>query len=127
VGAENSFDGKCKADERVEELSKKFLGDLYAGPYLPWNDFIRDKYGVARVLSLPENSDECRSNGISPAKLFVFNYMKLMICPRMEGIQEGKKMEVRFFVPESLVSILHYTESSLVIPDLHSCQKMILL
>jgi hypothetical protein len=180
LGAENPFGSKCKADERVEEFCKRFLGDLYAGPYLPWNDFICDKYGVARVLSLPENSDEFHSdyvdsyrtyNGIlhnpstdkrttkdvfhiveggptvpsdkkeipkitfakmlqvafnpddkmlivpftaagsSPSKLFVSNYMKPMICPKMEGIQEEKKMEVRFFVPGSLVSILDCTES----------------
>ncbi|MDR1173562.1 MAG: hypothetical protein LBK24_02085, partial [Puniceicoccales bacterium] len=160
LGTENPFGGKCKTDERVEKFCKRFLGDLYVGPYLPWNNFICDKYGVARILSLPENSDEFHSNYVdsyrtyngilhnpstdkrttkdvfhiveggpivpsdkkeipkitfakmlqvafnpddkmlivpftadssSPAKLFVSNYMKPMICPKMEGIQEEKK------------------------------------
>ncbi|MDR2778823.1 MAG: hypothetical protein LBB16_00860 [Puniceicoccales bacterium] len=177
----NSFNCKCKVDERVEEFCKKFLGDHnYSGPYLPLNDFICDKCGIARILSLPENSDEFHSdyvdsyrtyNGVlhnpstdkrttkdvfhiveggpsvpsdkkevpkvtfakmlqiafnpngkmlivpltvdhgNPVKLFVSNYMKPIICPKMEGIQEEKKMEIRFFVPGSLVSILDCTES----------------
>ncbi|MDR1595445.1 MAG: hypothetical protein LBR91_00780 [Puniceicoccales bacterium] len=172
-------EGRCKADARIENFCKNYLGDV-GECFLPENDFICNEYGVARVLSLPEKSDEFHSeyvdsyrtyNGVlhnpstdkrttkdvfhivegglpvpsdkkevpkiafarmlwlafhpngeiltlpftseqsEPVKTFVSNYIKPVICPKMEGIQPEKRMEIRFFVPGSLVSILDCVES----------------
>ncbi|MDR1401811.1 MAG: hypothetical protein LBI81_02540 [Puniceicoccales bacterium] len=175
---------KCQADGRIENFFRDYLKeveDFSAGKsFLPDNDFICDRYGVARILSLPEKSDEfhCEHvdsyrtyNGIlhnpstdkrttqdvfhivegglpvpsdkkevpkvafakmlevafnpsdeiltlpftagqqRPVKTFVSNYIKPVICPKIDGIQAEKRMEIRFFVPGSLVSILDCVES----------------
>ncbi|MDR1413866.1 MAG: hypothetical protein LBI56_02940 [Puniceicoccales bacterium] len=175
---------KCQADDRIESFCRDYLKDVpgVSGKksFLPDNDFICDKYGVARILSLPKNSDEFHSeyvdsyrtyNGIlnnpstdkrttkdvfhvvegglpvpldknevpkitfakmlqiafhpsdemqilpfaaeqqRPVKTFVSNYVRPVICPKITGIQEEKRMEIRFFVPGSLVSILDCVES----------------
>jgi hypothetical protein len=175
---------KCKADERIMAFCRRYLADVKdfdpARPLLPDSDFICDRHGVARLLSLPEKADEFHCeyvdsyrtcNGIlhnpstdkrttkdvfhvveggcpvpsnkkevpkiafanmlwlafhpddglltlpftagqsKPAKVFVSNYMRPMVCPKVEGLQDEKRMEIRFFIPGSLVSILDCAES----------------
>lgn len=58
------------------------------------------------ILTLPFTSQQKH-----PAQLFVSNYMTPVICPAIPGIQKEQRMEIRFFVPASLVSILDCTES----------------
>ncbi|MDR1432851.1 MAG: hypothetical protein LBI61_00725 [Puniceicoccales bacterium] len=174
----------CRADERIEEFCKNYLGDVDDfsgnGAFLPAADFICDRHGIARILSLPEKSDEFHCeyvdsyrtyNGIlhnpatdkrttkdvfhiaeggpsvpldkkevpkvafarmlrlafrpdgelltlpftsawnRPIKTFVSSYARPVICPKMDGIQSEKMMEIRFFVPGNLVSILDCVES----------------
>ena len=178
----NIGEQKSHTDERIEQFLKDFLKDVdsESGNYLPINDFICDKYGTARILSLPEHSDEFHAeyidsyrtfNGIlnnpstdkrttkdvfhivesdmptpldkkevpkvafarmvrlafqpdpenlilpftseqhNPIKLFTSNYIKPIVCPRIDGVQQAKRMEIRMFVPGSMVSMLDFTES----------------
>ncbi|MDR2737580.1 MAG: hypothetical protein LBB18_01400 [Puniceicoccales bacterium] len=175
---------RCRADGRIEEFCRNYFIDLQefgsTVSFLPASDFVCDRHGVARMLSLPEKSDEFHCeyvdsyriyNGIlhnpstdkrttkdsfhiaegglpvpsdklevpkiafarmlqiafhpndemlvlpftseqrEPAKLFVSNYMKPVVCPKMGEIQRERRMEIRFFVPGTLVSILDCTES----------------
>lgn len=44
-------------------------------------------------------------------RLFVSLLLKPVICPKVEGITEEKNMEIRFFVPGSLVCNLDFVES----------------
>ncbi|MDR3144535.1 MAG: hypothetical protein LBT64_03510 [Puniceicoccales bacterium] len=181
AGGGNFQRAKCRADERIENFCRKYLGDVDAPrAILPDRDFICSKHGIARILSLPENGDEFHSeyvdsygtfNGILhnpstdkrttkdafhiaagglpippdkmevpksafakmlkiafspdeemltlpftsaekyPAKVFVSNYMKPVVCPKINGIHQERRMEIRFFVPGSLISILDCTES----------------
>lgn len=183
-GLKKCNEEQCGADKRIEQFLNDYLSEFNdreaSERFLPERDFICDKYGMARVLSLPEGADEFHSeyvdsyrtcNGIlnnpstdkrttkdvfhiveggypvpddkievpkiafynmlkiafhpndkmlmlpftslskSPVETFISNYMTPIVCPAMPGIQKEKRMEVRFFVPASLVSILDFTES----------------
>jgi len=45
------------------------------------------------------------------ARSFVSLYIRPLVCPEVQGVTEHKSMEVRFFVPGSLVSNLDFVES----------------
>ncbi len=45
------------------------------------------------------------------AKLMVSLYLRPMVCPEVKGVISKKSMEVRFFVPGSLVSNLDFVEN----------------
>ncbi len=51
------------------------------------------------------------ANATSPAKTFVSLLLRPLVCPRVEGFCRRKTMEIRFFVPGSLVSNLDFVES----------------
>lgn len=51
------------------------------------------------------------ANQINKAKLMVSLLMRPMVCPEAKGITSKKSLEIRFFVPGSLVSNLDFVES----------------
>ncbi len=51
------------------------------------------------------------SNQEDKAKLFVSLLLRPMVCPEVPGVISKKSMEVRFFVPGSLVANLDFVES----------------
>ncbi len=50
-------------------------------------------------------------NSPSPARVFVSNLLRPVICPEVPGVSLEKSMEVRFFAPGNLVSNLDFVES----------------
>lgn len=171
---------QCAADKRIEGFLDHFFEKKEKCHYLPEVDFICDQFGIARLLSLPENEDEFHSEyahtyrtttGIlnnpgtdkrttkdvfhvvegglpipsdkkavpksvfekmlmeafhpsddlmllpftsknaAPVKAFVSGYIKPVICPGIDEKHPEKRMEIRMFLPGSMVSILDCVES----------------
>lgn len=75
------------------------------------------KIAFASMLKLAFNPPEemlilpFSSTQETKAKLFVSAYFKPTICPEVKGTITTKNMEIRMFLPGSLVSILDCTES----------------
>ena len=60
----------CPADQRIQSFLNEYLQDCDEEvPQLPGNSLILDRYGVARELSLPSNSDEFVSDIISSYRI----------------------------------------------------------
>ncbi len=58
------------------------------------------------LLRLPFTSEET-----NPLEIFVSLLLRPLVCPEIPGFTEKKSMEIRFFVPGSLVSNLDFVES----------------
>lgn len=75
------------------------------------------KVAFARMLYAAFNpSDDLlvlpfTSTSNNPAKMFVSAYVKPVICPAVKDVMTEKRMEIRVFLPGSLVSILDSVES----------------
>ncbi len=60
----------CPVDRRIQAFLDDYLGDLdESTPRLPGNSLILDRYGVARELSLPSDSDKFTSDIISSYRI----------------------------------------------------------
>ncbi|MDE6432559.1 MAG: hypothetical protein K2L13_04160 [Opitutales bacterium] len=87
------------------------------GPIVQIDKIEVPKIAFANMLKLAFNPPDdmlilpFSSKQQTKAKLFVSAYLKPTICPGVPGIMSEKNMEIRMFVPGSLVSILDCTES----------------
>ncbi len=87
------------------------------GPVVQKDKIEIPKVAFANMLKLAFNPPEdmlilpFSSNQQTKAKLFVSAYFKPTICPEVPGVMPAKNMEIRMFLPGSLVSILDCTES----------------
>lgn len=167
-------------DKRINNFLNDYLSEVAVPSELPRNTFTLDRYGLARLLSIPPDRDEVVSpmlrsyrlrNGIlhnpksdrrttagifhvaegglpvpddkkavpktvfanllaralqppaellrlpftvsqaEPAGCFVSLLIRPTVCPGVPGFIEKQSMEVRFFVPGSLVANLDFVES----------------
>jgi hypothetical protein len=172
--------GSAPADGRIQAWLDRTFGTIEPVPRLPTRTFALDQAGMARVLSLPRNADDCASpllksyrlrNGVlhNPASdrrttqgvfhiaegglpvpddklavpavafvrllahalqppvdiarlpytaedrdgiaCFVSLLLRPLVVPAVPGFCGEKRLEVRFFVPGSLVSNLDFVES----------------
>lgn len=55
----------CPADHRIQNFLYDYLQDVVAVPRLPNHTFVLDRHGLARLLSLPPDRDEFKSDIIS--------------------------------------------------------------
>ena len=57
----------CPADQRIQDFLNRYLADAGVDeiPELPTQTFVLDRYGIARELSLPVDSDEFKSDIVS--------------------------------------------------------------
>ncbi len=170
----------CPADNRIQSFLYDYLGDVVVPPRLPGRTLVLDRYGLARMLTLPPDRDEAASpllssyrlrNGVlhnpksdrrttaglfhvaegglpvpddkkavprdvfaalvrrafqppaelmrlpftsgltQPAECFVSLLLRPRVCPEVPGYTSAKSMEIRFFVPGSLVANLDFVES----------------
>jgi len=170
----------CPVDQRIQNFLYEYLEDTTLSPRLPTRTLVLDRYGLARLLSLPPDRDVFASDiitsyrvkqgvlhnpksdrrttegifhvaeGGSPipddkkavpkavfgrlllhafsppsahlrlpftssqadqAESFVSLLLRPVVCPHVPGVTEEKTMEVRFFVPGSLVCNLDFVES----------------
>lgn len=87
------------------------------GPTVQLDKIELPKLAFANMLKLAFNPPEdmlilpFSSQQQTKAKLFVSAYFKPTICPGVPGTITEKNMEIRMFLPGSLVSILDCTES----------------
>ncbi|MDE6576035.1 MAG: hypothetical protein K2L24_01380, partial [Opitutales bacterium] len=87
------------------------------GPTVQIDKIELPKIAFANMLKLAFNPPDdmlvlpFSSQQQTKAKLFVSAYFKPTICPNVPGMMSGKNMEIRMFLPGSLVSILDCTES----------------
>ncbi|MDR3273864.1 MAG: hypothetical protein LBS87_00815 [Puniceicoccales bacterium] len=171
---------QAPVDARINSFLNEYLNTNHNYSWLPKTSFICDKYGISRILSLPENGDEFHSEYVdsyriyqgilnnpstdkrttsgsfhivegsfavpsdkkeipkqafanmlkmafnppedmlalpfsseenSKDKVFVSAYFKPIICPEVGENISAKNMEIRLFLPGSLVSVLDCTES----------------
>jgi hypothetical protein len=68
---------------------------------------------LKHALNPPEDLMTLPFTGTSPtpARVFVSNLLRPVICPEVPGVSLEKSMEVRFFAPGNLVSNLDFVES----------------
>ncbi|MCK5813225.1 MAG: hypothetical protein KAH03_03160, partial [Cocleimonas sp.] len=63
-------DYQCSADRRIQDFLDEYLKDCDdETPKLPSNTFVLDRYGIARELSIPADSDEFVSDIISSYRI----------------------------------------------------------
>lgn len=56
----------CPADQRIQDFLESYLGDLGEPvPVLPSDSIMLDRHGLARILSLPPDSDKFESDIVS--------------------------------------------------------------
>jgi hypothetical protein len=62
----------CPADQEVVDCGERYFKDLPANEkyrWIPCDIFISDRHGVARMLSLPSNTDEFHSKYIANCRV----------------------------------------------------------
>jgi hypothetical protein len=84
---------------------------------IPWDKKAVPKQAFAHLFQVamnpPQESLELpfTSNAADKARLFVSLLLRPLLCPEVPGFCSEQTMEVRFFVPGSLVSNLDFVES----------------
>jgi hypothetical protein len=96
AGAFHIAEGDFPVPSDKKEITKAAFANMLKMAFNPPED----------TLVLPFSA-----NQNSQAKLFVSAYFKPTICPEVGGVISAKNMEIRMFVPGTLVSILDCTES----------------
>jgi phosphoenolpyruvate carboxykinase (diphosphate) len=91
----------------VTEGGLPIAGDKKAVPKRVFAELFR------RAVQPPEESMVLpfTANLEKPARTFVSLLLRPLVCPEVPGVCPEKRMEVRFFVPGSLVSNLDFVES----------------
>jgi phosphoenolpyruvate carboxykinase (diphosphate) len=59
----------CPADQRVQDYLDSYLAGTLAKPRLPSRTFVLDRYGLARILSLPIDKDEFVSDIVTSYRI----------------------------------------------------------
>ncbi len=93
----------CGADERIVKFLKGYLDDVLsdgeAFTYLPQKTFVLDRFGTARVLSLPPDSDSYRNP-------YVYSYRV------KQGVLHNPKNDRR-----TTAGVFHIAEGALPVPS----------
>jgi hypothetical protein len=93
------FDRLCPADARIQAFLDRTLEDVGQSVRLPVQTFVLDRYGLARVLSLPPDGDRFASDIVQTYRL-------------KQGILHNPKSDRR-----TTEGIFHVAEGGLPIPD----------
>jgi hypothetical protein len=89
----------CPADNRIQSFLYDYLGDVVVPPRLPSRTLGLDRYGLARMLSLPPDRDEAASPLLTSFRL-------------RNGVLHNPKSDRR-----TTAGIFHVTEGGLPVPD----------
>lgn len=89
----------CPADQRIQNFLYEYLEDSSVCPRLPSRTLVLDRYGLARLLSLPPDRDVFTSDIITSYRV-------------KQGVLHNPKSDRR-----TTEGIFHVTEGGLPIPD----------
>lgn len=89
----------CPVDQRIQNFLYEYLDGEALVPRLPNRTFVLDRYGLARVLSLPPDRDEYTSDIITSYRV-------------KQGVLHNPKSDRR-----TTQGIFHVTEGGLPVPD----------
>ncbi len=96
-----------KGTFHVTEGGLPIVGDKYAVPKAVFGEMFRRAMNpTADMLALPFTANQEKL-----ARCFVSLLLRPIVCPAVPGYTPEKTMEIRFFVPGSLVSNLDFVES----------------
>src|SRR5579884_2173949 len=87
----------CPADQRIQDFLNDYLGE--GAPRLPSRTFVLDRYGLARILSIPARADCFVSEVVSSYRV-------------KQGVLHNPKSDRR-----TTEGIFHIAEGGLPIPD----------
>ncbi|MDX1934559.1 MAG: hypothetical protein SFU56_18325 [Capsulimonadales bacterium] len=93
------FDRLCPADQRIQSFLDRMFDDCGPVPHLPARTFVLDRYGLARILSLPPGTDEFKSEIVHSYRL-------------KNGVLHNPKSDRR-----TTEGIFHVADCGLPIPD----------
>jgi phosphoenolpyruvate carboxykinase (diphosphate) len=103
-----------KSDKRT---TKGSFHVVEGGLPIPFDKKAVPKVAFARILSAALNPDDemlklpFTSSQENQAKTFVSLLLRPTVCPEVPGCIDEKAMEIRFFVPGSLISNMDFVES----------------
>lgn len=89
----------CPVDSRLQTFLYDYLQEVMVPPRLPGRTLVLDRYGLARLLSLPPDRDEYQSDIVETYRL-------------RQGVLHNPKSDRR-----TTEGIFHVTEGGLPIPD----------
>lgn len=99
----SSLFGYCPADKRIMSFVKNYLSDVLQPreevPSLPLKTFVLDRFGTARVLSLPADADESKNDYVDSYRI-------------RQGILNNPKNDRR-----TTAGVFHVAEGGLPVPD----------
>ncbi len=89
----------CPADQRIQNFLYDYLEDTTVAPRLPGQTFVLDRYGLARLLSIPPDRNEFVSDIITSYRV-------------KQGVLHNPKSDRR-----TTEGIFHIAEGGLPVPD----------